>query len=768
MARLFFVFLLGQVIFQHAPLAQAQDIGSAISSKIAEQIGSSIAGSTASRLLKLSLTVDKTKGRFKEFTYQPNNILLQHFDNDSLIVWDFLRGSQIAEFTLPGFSSPLRYDIKTGALVIVHDGQIKQISKSGTNSHAPKAFFRGSTATTAAASTSSHLFVGFKDGSFAKLTTDGKTLWQIKVSDRPLTQLVSDKNGTRISALAENGRCVLLNEAGNVIASFNNIQYAGPINQKGEQSFLTIDQQLLRFTASELKPQISSPDSSVSISTNETMSEVLALTKDGNLYLLKNTRWEMIDSKVTQVGFVNQNRFLVARSDGVLHLKEKDLSHYLLAVIPAETGWIVVDHEGRYDGTQAGTKDVRWSAENVSMDINQFFSAYFQPGLLAAYIEGDESKSLQKIPASPENGVLPPAKVEMQFPDGKLKSGEITKIVAIAESEGGSIPGDIRIFHNGKRLPDKARLASQRAQQGNKHVLVQVFGFTPIPGINEVFADAQNAHGISNRSDVKRETTDDHVSKGRLFLLGIGLNKYEISSFNLNYATVDVTTAVKKFEQNGVSIFSDVKTRFVLDNKATRAEIHSSLKQLENLSADDTVIIYFAGHGVVEKGEWYFLSHDFSISKPLKSSVSAKELQEFLVNSPSQRMFILLDTCNAGAGIDTFNRYRAFQRRFVQQLGRNAGVTILTGTRRDQLAAELPQLGHGVFTHVILQGLNEKSISDAQGRISAHELAKYVETHLESVSKPFLADHGLAQSPAIFAIGADFLIATPSNKTTNQ
>ncbi len=120
----------------------------------------------------------------------------------------------------------------------------------------------------------------------------------------------------------------------------------------------------------------------------------------------------------------------------------------------------------------------------------------------------------------------------------------------------------------------------------------------------------------------------------------------------------------------------------------------------------------------------------------------------------------MVDACNSGAGIDSFNRYRAFQRRFAQQVGRNAGLSVLTATRRDQLAAEVPQLGHGLFTHTVLEGLGGAADnSPSDGRISAHELANFVGQNLERKARPFLESHRLTQSPAHFVIGSDFLIS---------
>jgi uncharacterized caspase-like protein len=71
-------------------------------------------------------------------------------------------------------------------------------------------------------------------------------------------------------------------------------------------------------------------------------------------------------------------------------------------------------------------------------------------------------------------------------------------------------------------------------------------------------------------------------------------------------------------------------------------------------------------------------------------------------------------------------------------------------------------LGHGIFTHVILQGLDGRAAANTgNGQVSAHQLANYVGANLEKLAQPYFAGEGLSQTqtPAYFVIGSDFLIS---------
>ena len=218
-------------------------------------------------------------------------------------------------------------------------------------------------------------------------------------------------------------------------------------------------------------------------------------------------------------------------------------------------------------------------------------------------------------------------------------------------------------------------------------------------------------------------------------------------------------TVVNKIAAGARQRFDQVVPQIVMDAEATGRGIKQLFDKLGKIEAQDSLILVLAGHGDIINDEWYFLPHDVDLKNIAQTAISARDLQDALVNSPAKRIFLMVDACNSGAGIDSFNRYRAFQRRIAEQVGRNAGVSVLTATRRDQLAAELTELGHGLFTHVILEGLaGAADTSPSDGKISAHELANFVGQNLEARGRSLSKSYRLRQSPAHFVIGSDFLM----------
>ena len=742
---------------------------SVVSDRSANLVASGVSDSIATRMIRLSLSVEHTKGQFERLVYQPNKILLQQFDNRTLLVWDFERSTQIAEFRLEAGALPIHFDTTTWRLLTLRNDTVYATTLSKGAEQKTEKLLAEPVGSLAVSGDQKTLYAGHRDGSVSRLTDKGKTVWKKKLADAAVVQLRSGQDGNRLAVLSGSGNAFVADGTGKLLSTQKDVRAVGEFNAAGGLPLLLASGQILAVTPAAptgLVPHQPPHPNLRALSLNRSGNLLLGISTTGELSLGQRGEWKTLGTDVSAVAFVSEKRYLVASSNGVIHLKDVDLPHYLVAIIPGQSGWMIVDHEGRYDGTVEGANDVKWAGEGTKLDLDQFFQTYYHPGLLAAYVGDEKAAPLAAVPADTGKGVFPPAQLELEFPDGKMKAGQPTKVVAIAESKGGELPDDIRLFHNGKRLPEKTRIGSQRVHQNEKILLVQVFAFTPEAGVNEVFGEVRNAHGVASRSTVKKEITDGFRSPGRLFVLGTGVDKYRQSDINLDFATVDVNAIVKYLNAGSQGIHQDTLSQLVFDARATKRDIMAKLAELEKSNPEDSVVLVFAGHGQMQDGEWYFLPHDVDLKQIKKTGIAAKEIQDALVAAPAKRIFLMVDACNSGAGIDSFNRFRAFQRRFAQELGRNAGITVLTATRRDQQAAELSELGHGVFTHVVLEGLSGRAVpTGGEDKISAHQLANFVGSNLERIAQPYLSGFGLSQSPAHFVIGADFLI---SNKIPRQ
>jgi hypothetical protein len=783
--RIFHSFIL-PVILGFLAISQAlAQVGDSVSRAVANQVQSAVTGSIYGQLVPLSLAIPETQRKFVSGRFQAfGKILMQHFADGTVLVWDFERGTQVNEFRLADSAVPVRYDAAIGDLYVLNNATLQRVKRTKADLAYEKLAPENSVSAFVLSADGKSMYLGTPSGEAVKLTASGALVWKKKVLDVGIRQLAASQDGARLTVLGDNNRASTLNADGSPAFSQADIAYLGGYDQKGSQAFVgTQGAKLSVSSGGKPIPDATRVNGGLqALSISQKGSHWLALTSEGKLGQVTDKGWTPIDEGVKFAVFLGDKRYLYVKHDGVAFLRSVDTAHYLLTIVPGQHGWVVVDHEGRYDGSVAGTKDVTWKADKEALSLDQFFEAYYQPGLLSSYVN-EQSGQVGTVPAYLVKGAFLPPKLEMDFPGGKMEAGKEAKVVAVAESRGGDLAEDIRFFHNGKRLPPKARLGSQKVERDGRLLLVEVFAFVPEPGANEVFSETRNSHGITGRSAVRKEITDGFRSEGSLHVVGIGVDKYRMSEFNLDFAKADATSVAGQIGKASKGFYSNVVQSTLSDSAATRKSVLAALEGLNRARPQDSLILVLAGHGTVSEGEWYFLPHDMNPKKLKETAVSARELQDALVNSPAKKIMLMVDACHSGAGIDNFNRYREFLRRFVQQVGRSAGITVLTAARRDQLAAEAPHLGHGLFTYIVLEGLG--GLADTNPRdstITAHELASYVGDNLEkrgailleppstrasdgprnlavsaSGAEPKASAH--EQSPAYFVIGSDFPIA---------
>ncbi len=109
--------------------------------------------------------------------------------------------------------------------------------------------------------------------------------------------------------------------------------------------------------------------------------------------------------------------------------------------------------------------------------------------------------------------------------------------------------------------------------------------------------------------------------------------------------------------------------------------------------------------------------------------------------------------------MDTFTQLENRQRYVTRQLSRSLGITVITAAARDQQAAELKSLGHGLFTYLVTQELQKQNGKEP---VTAHNIKEKIEKELPAFSRKMV---GITQEPAAYTHGNDFLLIDAIKKT---
>ncbi|MGH7354812.1 MAG: caspase family protein [Candidatus Rokuibacteriota bacterium] len=145
---------------------------------------------------------------------------------------------------------------------------------------------------------------------------------------------------------------------------------------------------------------------------------------------------------------------------------------------------------------------------------------------------------------------------------------------------------------------------------------------------------------------------------------------------------------------------------------------------------DDTVLIFFAGHGAPEVDTRgmerdglakYLIPADADPDDLDSSALPMDELQTIFSRIEAERVVAFLDACySGGAGGRTFTskktRAGSVDDLFLERLTRSRGRAIVTASRTNEVSLELPDLAVGGNQHPVMKGELEGALPLAKVR----------------------------------------------------
>jgi uncharacterized caspase-like protein/Flp pilus assembly protein TadD len=175
--------------------------------------------------------------------------------------------------------------------------------------------------------------------------------------------------------------------------------------------------------------------------------------------------------------------------------------------------------------------------------------------------------------------------------------------------------------------------------------------------------------------------------------------------------------------------------RLLTDGQATLAQVNAALDTwlVGSAGPQDVVYFYFAGHGVLDDhNDGYFITHDADPQNLHATALPFQDVDTTLTRKLHAAVVVMIaDACHAGRlGWSTYST--AEPGRAAEPLARigegDRSFLKLLASRASEPSFEDEQLdgGHGVFTHLLVEGLNGKADSDHDGVIRAAEAIDYV------------------------------------------
>ncbi len=390
-------------------------------------------------------------------------------------------------------------------------------------------------------------------------------------------------------------------------------------------------------------------------------------------------------------------------------------------------GWHVNqgrDKEGRF--IRAGQlKKYLWSPEMVRRAII-LKSARQAVTEMRPGVDDELQRLLQKKP--------PEFEIKVAEDQKGVREGYVAVEITGADESGTDV-SDFSILSNSRNVGE---FASRAISGDGKKAIVQI----PVEdGENRITVTGVNAYGyLTERNVVAIARKTAEKPKGKLYVVAVGADKYPFlkadcaggKPCDLRYPVADASEFLKVLAEKSAPLYTGIEALVLVnrDSLDENAELAAALDKIagvdailepeaDNISdqiADfldkpteaDTTIVFIAGHGINIDEDYYFVPSDGRKSDPEKwkrsSLVGWEDIQRPVERAEGVR-FMLLDTCHAA---------NAFNPRLEKDAA-DARIVVFSATAANSTAAELPELGHGVFTYSILEGLRGKADTGGDG-----------------------------------------------------
>lgn len=375
----------------------------------------------------------------------------------------------------------------------------------------------------------------------------------------------------------------------------------------------------------------------------------------------------------------------------------------MLSGILTDGELVVTDGSGRFDGSADASAYVELRIPGLQgrQLLSQFASQLRFPGLANAVIQG---RGLGQPPAPP---TPPSLQVSFDEADGKkmarLEASSLTGLRSLHLISDGRVVKDVPL--NGKQ----ADVSLSPDELGDS-------GIATVTAIDMAgLASAPIEFTLGSRGQ---------KSKGRLFALAVGIDKYpSMPGSDLKYAVSDAKRVASTVQ--GGAHYAGVKVETLVNQAASPDAIRARLDDIvKRAQPGDTIVLAFAGHGLLDSHGRLRLALSSTTTAAIEDTALDFDEIASRVAKAQARAVVLLDVCHAGASgqINVASNDDAVNLLTTQS---GAGVVIISASKGRQFSEEAASIGGGRFSVAFQHALTDQrrqTDSDGNGRISVNEL----------------------------------------------
>ncbi len=285
-------------------------------------------------------------------------------------------------------------------------------------------------------------------------------------------------------------------------------------------------------------------------------------------------------------------------------------------------------------------------------------------------------------------------------------------------------------------------------------------------GINRIRVSCMNEKGVESlRETAEMLYIPSGSEKPDLHLIVIGASEYTDKDWNLNYAAKDAQDVATLFSTRKGD-YNKINTTILVNRDVTRENILKLRQGLMKTNVDDLVLVFYAGHGLLDENlDYYLATYDIDFARPSVNGLSYGELNSLLDSIPAREKILLIDACHSGevdkeetvlADVNavkdndvvfrgarprgyqsnatiSYNNSFELMKEMFSDLRKGTGAMVISSAGGGEFAFEGAQWKNGVFTWSLREGLiSEKADKNKDDIITVSELQNYI---LNNVTK---------------------------------
>lgn len=183
----------------------------------------------------------------------------------------------------------------------------------------------------------------------------------------------------------------------------------------------------------------------------------------------------------------------------------------------------------------------------------------------------------------------------------------------------------------------------------------------------------------------------------------------------------------------------------LLDAQATLDALRRELAALATRAKpDDTVMIFFSGHGArvgnPANPESALIPVDFDPANVASTVLSEAEFSTALASITAQRLVVLIDACHSGgagsfkAGDDVELPDLGFSEKSLDRLAQGTGRVLIASSRASETSLVLPGATNSLFTQYLVDALRGSARTQGDGLVRIFEVFNHVAEKVRGVA----------------------------------